>query len=72
MTQEFDDALRIARLEVRADTMEKDISDLTAECVKHREEIGGLRRFQAWLLGGAAVLGALISQFSQLLAERLR
>lgn len=72
MSQEFDDAIRIARLEVRADTMQQDIAELRAECVTHREQIGGLRRFQAWLLGGAAVLGALISQFSQLIAERLK
>ncbi len=72
MNEDFDLAIRIARLEVRSDTQDKDIAELTAELVKLREEVQALRRFQAWLLGAAAVVGAMISQFSSVVAEKLK
>lgn len=64
--------VEIARLEMRAETAEKDIAELKARIEKNEEATEALRRFQAWLLGGIGLLGAILSQVGTLIADKLK
>lgn len=62
----------IARLEVRADNADDDIAELKGKANKHDDEIGALRRFVAWLMGAAAVSGAILSQVGEALIGKIK
>lgn len=53
---------RIARLETEAREFRADIAEL-------RTDVGGLKRFQAWLLGLGAGFGTLATLFAQSLRD---
>ena len=63
---------KIAKLEERVADLRADYAELRMDVRKNSEDIGALRRFQAWLLGGAAVVGAVLSHFASALVERLK
>jgi len=62
MTAESEEAT-IARLDERVRRIEDDVKASNGHIEKIREDVAGLRRFQAWLLGGAAALGAMLKHF---------
>lgn len=64
--------VEIARLEMRADNTDTDIAELKVAIKEVRDEVGALRRFQAWLMGGMALAGGLITQFGSAILERLK
>ena len=66
------EAERLTRLEERVADLRSDFKDLRVDVRKNAEDIGALRRFQAWLLGGAAVVGAVLSHFASALVEKLK
>jgi hypothetical protein len=64
--------VEIARLEQRMDNADGDIAELKAEHIKFRDEIGVVRRSIAWILGAAAIVGAVLSQLAGVLADKIK
>jgi hypothetical protein len=62
----------IARLEERANSAKEDIMEIKAVVSQHATEIGALRRFVAWLMGAAAVSGAILSQVGEVLIGKIK
>jgi hypothetical protein len=71
MTGESEE-VTIARLDERVRRIEDDVKASNGQIEKIREEVAGLRRFQAWLLGGAAALGAMLKHFGDNLTSNLK
>lgn len=64
--------VEIARLEMRANNADNDIAELKAEIAKLRDEMGVVRRSIAWIMGAAAIVGAILSQLGGLVADKLK
>lgn len=64
--------VEIARLEQRVDNAERDIAELKAENKALRDEVGIVRRSIAWIMGAAAIVGAILSQLGGLVADKLK
>jgi len=71
MTQDSEETM-IARLDERVGRIEKDVVALGGQIEKIKDEVSALRRFQAWLLGGAAAIGAVISHFGSAITDKLK
>ncbi|MDO9334924.1 MAG: hypothetical protein Q7T61_00855 [Caulobacter sp.] len=64
--------VEIARLEQRMDNAEGDITELKTEQGKFRDEIGTVRRSLAWIMGAAAIVGAILSQLAGVMADKIK
>lgn len=54
------------------DNAEGDITELKTEQGKFRDEIGTVRRSLAWIMGAAAIVGAILSQLAGVMADKIK
>lgn len=59
----------IAELKVER---ERDNTDHRTEIGKLRDEMGIVRRSLAWIMGAAAIVGAILSQLAGVMADKIK